>query len=159
MLPVFPKSFDNSYRGQWLAVPLLAAAVLLKMVMSFNAVFLTRMVIEQADKIPLDSYGPRAVPLIIYLFQAWAIGHFLLAALAGLALIRYRSMIPLATLLMLSEQVIRLVLRLFTEFPGVPQGSTSIMSLSIGVLVTRGLLVALAIGFVLSLWQRASTKL
>lgn len=153
---LFPKTIDNTYRGQWLALPLLVIVVLSKFAMSFNAVFNTRMVIEQADKIALDHYGAAAVPLIVYMFQVWGIGHFLLALLVGVALVRYRSMVPLATLFMLAEQVIRLVVRMATDLPGVPQSSWSISEMSIGAMVTRGLLLLMIVAFALSLWKRRS---
>lgn len=148
---LFPKSIDNIYRGQWLAIPLLALVVLSKFAMSFNAVFNTRMVIEQADKLPLDLYNAAALPLIFFMFQAWAIGHFLLALLVAVALIRYRAMVPLATLLMLSEQLIRNGLRLLVVLPGVHSDG-----LSLGTLFTRGLLVAMVLALILSLWKRKS---
>jgi hypothetical protein len=158
MRMLFPKTIDNTYRGQWAAIPLLAIVVLMKFAMSFNAVFFTRMVIEQADKIPLDSYGAKAVPLIVYMFQAWAIGHFLLALLVAVALIRYRSMVPLATLFMLSEQAIRLIIRLSVDLPGVPHSSWNLATMSMGTLITRGLLAAMIVAFALSLWKRRSAS-
>jgi hypothetical protein len=158
MVPIFPKTFDNTYRGQWAAIPLLALVVLSKFAMSFNAVFYTRMVIEQADKIDLGRYNADAVPLIIYMFQAWGIGHFLVALVMAVALILYRAMIPLATLIMLAEQVIRLVIRAITDLPGVPYNSMNIATMPIGVLVTRGLLVAMVLAFGLSLWKRRSAE-
>lgn len=153
MVPIFPKTVDNTYRGQWLALPFLALAALSKIAMSFNAIFLTRMVMEKADHIPLERYGAAAVPMVTYLFQAWAIGHGLLALLAVLAMIRYRAMIPLVTLLLLIEQLGRKALRLASPLPGVPHDWTSI-----GYLVTQGLLAALVIALVLSLWPRRAAQ-
>lgn len=147
---LFPKTIDNNYRGQWLAIPFLALAALGKMAMSFNTIFNTRVVIESADKIPLDHYGRDAVPLIVYLFQAWAIGHLLLAVLAVLAMVRYRAMIPLVTVLLLTEQLGRKVIRHMTSLPGVTQDWTTL-----GLLFTNGLLAALVIALILSLWPRA----
>lgn len=147
---LFPKTIDNNYRGQWLALPFLAVAVLSKMAMSINTIFNTRVVIEQADKITLNHYGPDAVPLIIYMFRAWAVGHLLLALLVVLAMVRYRAMIPLVALLLLAEQLGRKLIRHLTSLPGVQQDWTSL-----GLLFTQAILVALVIAFVLSLWPRA----
>ena len=154
MLPIIPKTFDNSYRGQWLAIPFVALAALMKIAMSVSVILNTRFVVETADKIPLAHYGADAVQVILFLFQAWAVGHLLLALLAVLVLIRYRSMIPLATLLLLVEQLGRRVLLLMNPLPGVPHGDWS----SMGFLINQGLLAALVIGLVLSLWKRAGAK-
>ena len=153
MLPIFPKAFDNNYRGQWLAVPFLALAALTKLAMSTNAIIMTRTVVEQADHIDLSRYGADATTFILFLHQAWALGHGLLALLAVLALIRYRTMMPLTAILMLAEQFGRKVLGLVNPIPGVPHDASSI-----GFLVTQGLYVVLLIALVLSLWPRASTK-
>lgn len=145
---LFPNTIDNTYRGQWLALPLLALVVLSKLTMSFNAIFNTRMIIETADKIPLAQFNAKAVPLIIYMFQAWGVGHGLLALFAGLALIRYRALVPLATLLMLAEQLARKAIRFTAPLP--PSDWTSL-----GFLVTQALLIAMVLGLILSVWPRA----
>ena len=154
MLPIIPKTFDNSYRGLWLAIPFVALAALMKMAMSVNVIINTRYLIETADKIPLAHYGADAVQIILFLFQTWAVAQLLFALLAALALIRYRSMIPLATLLLLAEQLGRKVLLLMKPLPDVPQGDWS----SFGFLINQGLLAALVIALVLSLWKRAGAE-
>jgi hypothetical protein len=145
---IFPKQIDNIYRGYWLAVWLLAPIVLVKAAMGLNSIINTRLVIESADKIPLDTYGAGAAATIIFLFKAWGLCLLLLSLLGALALIRYRAMVPLVYLLLLIENAGRKVMTLLDPLPTV---ASSAEPPSLSLMINLALITALLIGFALSL--------
>ncbi len=144
---IFPMQIDNAYRGSRLAIWIFVPVVLVNMIMGANSMINTRDVIQGADGIPLDSFGPVAARIIVASFKSWGLGHFLLASLGLLALIRYRAMLPLAYLVFILENCGRKVLqhanplRIFTS-SGEP---------AIGAMINLALLTALLVGFALSL--------
>src|ERR1022692_1576452 len=97
---VFPKQFDNAYRGHWLAIWIFVPVVLVKLIMGVNVAGLDPLIskvaiLKTADGVPLDTFGPGAASLVVFLFASWALGLLLFSLLALAALIRYRAMIPL----------------------------------------------------------------
>lgn len=148
---VFPKQFDNTYRGYWLAVWLLVPLVLVKLLMGANVVINTRDIIEGVDGIPLNSFSVEAQKNLIFSFQAWALGLFLLAALGLIALVRYRAMVPLVYLLLLVENAGRKAISLASGSPLIPPGGPTTATL-----INMSLIAALLIGFALSIGRRDS---
>ena len=143
---IFPKQIDNTYRGYWLAVWLLVPIVLVKTAMGLNSIINTRLVIEGADKIPLDTYGAGGAATIIFLFKAWGLCLLLLSLLGALALIRYRAMVPLVYLMLLIENAGRKVMTLLDPLPT----ASSSAGPSFSFTVNLALITALLIGFALS---------
>ena len=144
---IFPKQIDNTYSGYWLAVWLLVPIVFVKAAMGLNSIINTRLVIESADKIPLDTYGAGAAATIIFLFKAWGLCLLLLSLLGALALVRYRAMVPLVYLLLLIENAGRKVMTLLDPVPTVSSSAEP----SLGFTINLALVTALLIGFALSL--------
>ncbi len=102
---VFPKQFDNTYRGHWLAVWLFVPIVLARLAMGTNSIINTRLVVTAADGIPLDSYNAGGAEAVLALFALYGL-FLLLSGLQGLVvLIRYRAMIPFMYLLLLIQQL------------------------------------------------------
>lgn len=151
---IFPRQIDNAYRGYWFAVWLLVPLVLLKLAMGVNVMINTRDIIEGVDGIPLSTFGAEAQKHLVFSFQAWALGLFLLAALGLLALVRYRAMIPLIYLLLLAENAGRKVI-------SVASGSPLVGAPSTATLINVLLIAALLIGFALSIGpaERQSAEL
>ncbi len=148
---IFPRQIDNTFRGYWLAVGLLVPLVLVKMIMGANTLFNTRDVIQSADNIPLQSYSADAQQMLVFMFQAWGLGLFLMASLGLLALIRYRAMVPLMYLVLTVENVGRKALLLADPLLTATSSGTP----SIGAMVNLALIAALLTGFALSLATRA----
>lgn len=147
---IFPKQIDNTYRGYPLAIWLFVPIVLVNLIMGANTMINTRDVIQGADRILLDSYGATAAMIIVRCFKSWALGHFLLAALGLLALVRYRAMVPLMYLVFTLENGARKALQHsnplhITTKSGEPM---------IGPMINLALLAALLIGFAFSLGGR-----
>src|SRR5206468_3350683 len=102
---LFPAQLDNTYRGSRIAIWLLVPIVLAKLAIGGNVMIQTRMVATNADGIPLDSYNAAGAQAVLAFFALWGLGQAILALLGVLALIRYRSMIPLIYLVLLIEQL------------------------------------------------------
>jgi hypothetical protein len=152
---LFPKQFDNTYQGQWLAIWLFVPVVLVKLLMGanvagFNPWVDNRYVLRTADAIPIDSYGAEAASVVVFLFASWGLGLLLLSLLGVLALLRYRAMVPLMLLVMLIEQVGRKGISLVSPI----MRAVESQGLSAGAMINWALTAALAVGLVLSLMPR-----
>lgn len=148
---LFPRQFDNNYRGSWLAIWLLAPVLLLKTLMGINVSGLnpwisSRFVMVKADGIPLDTFSREAQEISVFLFASWGLGLLLLCLFAATALFRYRAMLPLAILLLTFEQIGRKILSTLILSPGDP--------FSFGAIINWGLSIALAIALIASLIPR-----
>ena len=144
---IFPKQFDNTYRGSRLAVWLLVLILLAKFAMAGNSLINTRWILQSADRIPLDTYGPGA-DAVVMLFAALALCHLLLVLLSFVVLIRYGAMIPLIYLLLSIEQIGRKAIVLMN--PVIRSGASG-LPIDINVLIAALLLI----GFALSLYRRS----
>ena len=144
---LFPRIADNTYRGHWAALWIFALVVLLKTVIGVNSIWMGHTVASSADGIPVDSFGPAGAQAVVSMFAAWGLGQVIVCAFCWLALIRYRTLVPLMLAALLMELVGRKVI-----FYALPIATTS----SGGSFINLGLFVALLVGFGLSLWQRPS---
>jgi hypothetical protein len=146
---LFPRQFDNAYRGLWAAVWLFVPVVVLRLVMGFNSIVMTRKVAVSADGIPLDRFDAAGAQEVVVEFALLGLFNLLFGLIGIVALVRYRAMIPAVFLLFLGQQLAGRALNIFN-------GSTSgwLPSGSIGSFVVFGLLAATALGLVLSLWDR-----
>ncbi|MFL5237617.1 MAG: hypothetical protein ACJ8EL_08440, partial [Rhizomicrobium sp.] len=86
---IFPKAFDNSYRGHWLGLALFGIVILLKAIQGVNSIIMTRKVMIGADGIPLDSFNPIAVNIAIQMFALLGMYLLVLPLIGALALVRY----------------------------------------------------------------------
>jgi xanthosine utilization system XapX-like protein len=158
---LFPRVLDNHYRGHPLALWLLVPVVLLKGLMGFNCAGLNpfvdnRSIIEGVDGIPLAAFPAQAVDAITFLFSSWGLGLLLLALLALIGLLRYRSMIPLLYLLLGAEQVGRK----FLTWAHPIERSVGGSDITPGLVINWSLTAVLVVGFVLSLlaWRRDAPR-
>jgi hypothetical protein len=147
---LFPRTFDNHYRGHPVAIWLFVAIVIIRLLQGANSILNTRFVAMSADAIPLDRFTPDASANIVLLFALSALA-FLLFALQGLlALVRYRSMIPLMYLWVLLDTLIRRAI-VFTH-PTIDAGPPG--AHPVGFYVNMTLLALMVLGFSLSVIER-----
>jgi hypothetical protein len=144
---IFPKTFDDSYRGHPFGLWIFAAVVLFKAVQCVNSILLTRMVATGADSIPLDRFDAAGAETVLAMFAL--LGLYLLAVpvMGAVALVRYRSMIPFMYVMLLFVQLgSRLVLwaRPIVRTTAMPMG----------LWINLGLIALTVIGLVLSLARR-----
>lgn len=149
---IFPKQFDNAYRGHWLALWLFVPVMLVRAIEGVNSIVITRQVATGADAIPLASYDPPAAAAVIALFALLGLYGLLLPLLGVVALIRYRTMIPLLYLLLLLLYAGSRVI--LTLDPIARAGSAVVSGIPVGALFNYGLLAFTVAGFVLSLVVR-----
>ncbi len=144
---IFPRQFDNGYRGHWLAIALFVPVVALRAVMGFNAIAFTRTAAATADRIPLNSYGAAAADMVVALCALLGVYGLLLPVLSVAVLIRYRAMIPFMFVLLLLLQLgNRAVLMLHP--------TERSQAAPAGFYINLALLAATVVGFGLSLRQR-----
>jgi len=150
----FPKTISNAYRGHAIAIWLLVAVALSKLVMGSNSIVNTRFVIEVADQIPLSGFSASAGAALIFLYKCWGLGLALLSLLALVAVVRYRAMIPLMYLVLTLEQVARQVFTLVDP----PRAAGNPSGAGVGSVINLVFVALLLVGLALSLGQRNSTR-
>jgi len=144
---LFPRTFDNSYRGQWLGRWLFLFVVLARLAIGINSTVNTRFVAVSADGIPLDRYGAAAADTVTALFAISGFFLLLLSSWGLLVFFRYRAMIPLMFVLLLLDQLARRVI-LFVH----PIAKSGIATANLGLAFVLLVFGATVIGLLLCLW-------
>jgi hypothetical protein len=147
---LFPKQFDNAYRGHWLALVLFGLMVLLDVMIGTNSILNTRSVAMGADGIPLDTFSSRAAQEVISEFALLGLWRLFFALLGLVALIRYRAMVPFLFLMLLVQQLAGRVVHALHPTEG---GATQA-----GSIVIWGMLGVIVAGFALSLIGKSEAR-
>ena len=143
---LLPKSLDNDYRGQKLALWIFGLVVALRLMQGTLVTFDSRHVAITADAIPVDSYPAAAAQTIVALFALNGFRRTVVSLLCVLALIRYRAAVPLMFLVLLFDYLGgRAVLAAYA----LPTAGTPV-----GQQVNLVAFVVTLVGFALSLWPR-----
>ena len=142
---LLPERIDNSYRGHKVALWLFGLLLLMRTVMSVNSIFNAPDVLVSADGIPLQTYPAAAARTIVALFALLGASNLLFCVLGVLALIRYRSMVPLLFGLMLMYHLSARAILFALPIP---------RTRSPGLVINLVLLGVMIVGFALSLWRR-----
>lgn len=144
---IFPSQFDNaSYRGHRFGIWLLIPVLIVELGIGANSIINTRFVATSADAIPLDSYDAAGAEAVVSLFALLGLSRLLFGLIGLMALIRYRSMIPVIYLLLLGLQFGTKALVYVHPIP-----SAGAASGGPGSVVVLGLTIAMLAGFALSL--------
>jgi len=101
---LFPRSFDNTYRGHRLAIVLLALVALVKAVQGMESMLNARETMVRADGIPIASYGAGGAEAAVGMFTLLGMYLLVVPLQSMLVLMRYRAMIPLMFLMLLLVQ-------------------------------------------------------
>jgi hypothetical protein len=130
---------------------LLVLLLLFKTAMSVNAVgwnplMTSGEVLQSADRIPLDTFSTNATDSAVLLFAVWGVTHLVLNVLGFIAVVRYRTMIPLIYLLMAIDHIGRRA-----TVDAYPIIRTPIIGGDVGVPVNLILIALLLIVFGMSL--------
>ena len=107
---LFPKQFDNDYRGHPAALWLLALFLLLKAFASLNQIGLNpswtaRAVLEGVEKAPLSAFDETSAEVAIVFFGWWGVGGLVAVLLGVVSLLRYRAMVPLVYLMAAATKI------------------------------------------------------
>jgi len=140
---IFPKSIDNHYRGQRLALLLLWLIVGMNVAIDLGAIFTPDGGAETADGIPLSTYPAAAAAAVIGVAAYLGLAGLMLDLIYVLALVRYRAMVPLMYALLVVQYPAHKAIGLMKPIvrAGDPHGGW----------ITLGLFVLTLIGFALSL--------
>jgi hypothetical protein len=143
---ILPRSLDNSYRGQKLALWLFGLLVLMKSVIGLNSIFNGAAVMTTADGIALTTYPAAAAQNLVALWALIGLAHIVMGVLGVLVLVRYRGMVPLMFVLLLLQHLGgRLVLQFHPIVrTGAPPASV----------INLIFLTLMVLGLGLSLWPR-----
>jgi hypothetical protein len=152
---LFPRRFDNTYRGPWMALWLFIPALLLKAAIGANSLIMPRTIAVSADAFPLDAYGPGGADAVVAFFAVWGWEQVLLIALTVLVLVRYRSAAPLMFLVLLLEHLGRKAVFLVHPIARAPiAAGDHFFGATIAQWINYTLLAAMVVGFVVSLVRR-----
>ena len=100
---LFPARFDNVYRGHPVARWLLYALTFMNLAIGLVSIFRPDSGAQSADGIPLDHLGGGGAQAVVATAALLGLARVLSGFLAVLALVRYRAMIPLIYLLMVTD--------------------------------------------------------
>jgi len=98
--------------------------------------------VQDADSIPIDSWGPGAAHTFLYMTKLLGLDHLLLTVVAIVILIRWRSLIPFAFLLLLAEQLGRFTLKLSNP---IPRTGITYVPVDPNLIIIAALLIGLAL--------------
>lgn len=143
---ILPRSIDNSYRGQKVALWVLGLLVLVKSVIGVNSIINGATVMSGADGIALNSYPASAVQNLVAIWALYGLSHLLMGVLGLIVLIRYRGMVPLMFGLLLLSHLGGRVIGQFHPIVRTGAPPASIINLT--------LLTLIVVGLALSLWRR-----
>lgn len=141
---IFPEQIGNRYRGNRLALWILAPIVLFNTAISLGAIFARDGGAQSADGIPLSSYPPDAAGAVIGVVAYLGLADLLLCFLFALTLLRYRAMVPLMYALIVVDSIGHRGIgwmKPIVRMAGTPTGSY----------VTQALFALSVLGFILSL--------
>ena len=101
---IFPASFDATYRGHRLGLWILWPITLFNLLIDFGTIFSADSA-AGPDGIPLAAYPPDAARAVVGVAAFLGLSDLLLTLLCVLALVRYRSMIPLMYLVLVVQWI------------------------------------------------------
>jgi hypothetical protein len=118
---LFPKQFDNSYRGPRLALVILGLLLLLRLAQTGIGLVDPVLVIRGPDGILFDTFNAPAQVAFAYVFRLLCFLNILGCLIGVLALVRYRAMVPLIYLVLLVLLAGQKVLGLLYPIPRAPE--------------------------------------
>jgi hypothetical protein len=145
-----PKSIDNSYRGQNLALWLFWVVVIIRAAQGVALIFNGYSTVKEADGIPLETFPAAASQSIVGMFVISGGSRIVLSALGIFTFLRYRSAIPLIFAVLALDQVSKELLLQF--YPLYRIGSP------VGPIVNLALLFLTITGFTLSVLGKRHSK-
>ena len=106
---IFPEKIDNHYHGKRIALWVFAVVTVVTIARSLVHIIAADGGAQSIATIPLDTFTAAGARTVVLMFAYWGISQLLMGLVYLLALLRYRSMIPLMYLLIAAEYALRLV--------------------------------------------------
>ena len=140
---LFPKQFDNSYRGPWLALVILGLLLFLRLAQTGLGLVNPALVIRGPDGILLDTFNPPAQAAFIYVFRLLCFLNIVICLFGVLALVRHRAMVPLIYLILILLFAGQKLLSLLYPIPRAPDAPGGAMVLAMLAVTLLGGLLSL----------------
>ncbi|MFW5689776.1 MAG: hypothetical protein ACOC1U_09400 [Spirochaetota bacterium] len=106
---VFPREATNTYRGRRIALWFFVLFTVVSVIRALVHMAAPDGGAQSIATIPLDDFTTNGAAATVHLFALWGLSQFIVGLLSALALVRYRSLIPLFYLLAIVEYAARLV--------------------------------------------------
>ncbi len=104
---IFPKTFDNNFKGYKLAMYVFFAITVVTLWRSQHHLLSADGGAQTIATIPLDTFTSDGSQTVIGIFSLWGLSQLIIGIIYLVASLRYRSMIPLLYLLLIVEYSIR----------------------------------------------------
>jgi hypothetical protein len=105
---IFPRQYDNSFKGNKIALYVFYLLTLVTMWRSQHHLFAADGGAQSIATIPLDQLTTMGATAVVSTFSLWGLSQLLIGIIYFISAVRYKSLIPLLYVLMLFEYVIRL---------------------------------------------------
>jgi hypothetical protein len=143
---IFPRQFDNAYRGHWLALVILALLLFLRLAQMGLTLADPVLVMRGPDGILFDTFNQPAQAAFTYVFRLLGLLNVIVCLIGVLALVRYRAMVPLIYLVLVLLFGGQKIVGLLYPIPRAPEAP--------GALIVFGMIAATLLGLFLSLLER-----
>jgi hypothetical protein len=140
---ILPDQFDNRYRGHRFALWLFFPLTFVNVAIALVAIFRKDGGAQSADGIPLDTFVAGGAETVIGIVAILGLAKLFLGLFSVLALVRYRSMIPLMYVVVVAEQLGRKVSGLMKPIAHVGTPAGGFVNLTIITLSIVGLVFSL----------------
>ena len=110
---ILPTTIDNNYTGHKIALWFFYFITVVTIVRSCIHIFKDDGGAQSIATIPLDTYTEGGAEAVIFIFAYWGLSQLMFGLLQGIVAFKYRSLIPLMYLFLLSEYVARYGISLF----------------------------------------------
>lgn len=107
---LFPKRISNDYSGSRIAFWFFVLMTVVTIARSVVHIVAPDGGAQSIATIPLDAFSSNGAATVVHLFGLWGISQLVVGVVYALALVRYRSLIPLLYLLAVAEYLARLAL-------------------------------------------------
>lgn len=107
---IFPKTIDNQYRGNKIALYFFYLIAAITVVRSLIHTFATDGGAQSIATIPLYNYSEQASKTVILIFALWGLSQLIMGIFYVIIALRYKSLIPLMYIFIVFEYFMRLVL-------------------------------------------------
>ncbi len=113
MNKVLPKTIDNTFNGNKIALWFFYLITIVTIVRSCIHIFKDDGGAESIATIPLDTYTNGGADAVIFIFAYWGLSQLMFGLLQGIVAVKYKRLIPLMYLFLLFEYVARFGISLF----------------------------------------------
>lgn len=109
-MKVFPKEITNTYTGSKIALYSFYLLTIITVVRSLIHMFASDGGAQSIATIPLDTFTVEGASVVILIFSLWGLSQLLMGVFYTIVCWKYKSLIPLMYVFILSEYAMRLLL-------------------------------------------------